>query len=138
MQSAQQKRRVSPAARRYLWRFLPSMAAYAVVLFASLWLYQHVRLQGPLAYLVAISPAIPVLGAIWAIGMFMSEEEDEFQRKMMIESYLWATGATLAICTGVGFLQTWKLAPDIPLWAVFPLLALCLFPAQAWVRWKYR
>ena len=39
---------------------------------------------------------------------------------------------------GVGFLQTWKLAPDIPLWAVFPLLALCLFPAQAWVRWKYR
>jgi hypothetical protein len=130
--------RVSTAARKYLMRFLPSMALYGVALVAAIWLYQHHKPTGVLAYLVALAPALPIMGAIWAVGRFFIEEDDEFQRKIMIESYLWATGATLAICTVVGFLQAFDLVPAIQLWTVFPLMAVCLVPAQGWVRWKYR
>jgi hypothetical protein len=43
------------------------------------------------------------------------------------------------VCTVFGFLQSFDLAPQsVPLWAVFPLLAICLIPAQGWVKWKYR
>jgi hypothetical protein len=130
--------RTSPAARRYLMRFLPAMALYGLALFGAIWLYQHHKPTGVLAYLVALAPALPIMGAIWAVGRFFIEEDDEFQRKIMIESYLWATGATLAICTVVGFLQAFDLVQPIQLWTVFPLLAVCLVPAQGWVRWKYR
>jgi uncharacterized membrane protein len=131
--------RRSAAARRYLWRFLPAMMAYAVALIGALWLFNTYHLSGPPAYIVALAPALPVLVAIWAIGRFMVEEDDEFQRKLMVESYMIATAATLGICTVVGFLQSFDLMTrDIPLWAVFPLLAACLIPAQGWVKWKYR
>jgi uncharacterized membrane protein len=131
--------RNSPAARRYVMRFVPAMMAYAVVLIGALWFFNTYQPVGWPAYAIALAPALPVLVAIWAIGRFMIEEDDEFQKKQMVESYLIATAATLGICTVVGFLQSFDLVTkDIPLWAVFPLLAVCLLPSQGWVKWKYR
>jgi uncharacterized membrane protein len=131
--------RSSPAARRYVLRFVPAMMGYAIALIGALWLFNTYHLLGWPADVVAVAPALPVLVAIWAIGRFMVEEDDEFQRKLMVESYMIATAATLGICTVVGFLQSFDLMTrDIPLWAVFPLLAACLIPAQGWVKWKYR
>src|ERR1700750_502282 len=43
--------RVSAAQRRYLMRFLPSMALYGVALFAAIWLYQHHKPTDVAAYL---------------------------------------------------------------------------------------
>jgi hypothetical protein len=137
-QQARSGARRSPASLRYLRRFLSAMMAYAVILITALWLKENMAPTGLLAYALAVSPALPLLVAIWAIGRYMVEEDDEFQRKVMVESYLLASGATLAICTVVGFLQTFELIPAIPLWTVFPLMAACLGPAQGWLRWKYR
>jgi hypothetical protein len=84
-------------------------------------------------------PAGPSKTAVIAsIGFYLVEEDDEFQRTIMVQSYLLATGATLALCTVAGFLQSFKLAPPIELWVVFPLLAVCLPPAQYLVGRRYR
>ena len=123
--------RMSPAARRYLWRFLPAMAVYsAAVLGVSAWLGGSAPPRGLLLYAAAVAPAVPLLAAIWAIGRFLVELEDEYQRALLIEAVLWATGLTLAITTVWGFLQVYADAPAPPLFFVFILFCAALGVAQ--------
>jgi hypothetical protein len=124
--------------RRYMRRFLPAMGAYAAVLFASMRLYKTYDLAPPLLWLVAVAPALPLIGAIAAIGLYLKEEDDEFQRTLAINAHVLATGLMLAIMTVWGFLEQFHLVAHLPAWTAFPLLALCLVPSQAIVHWRYR
>jgi hypothetical protein len=124
--------------RRYLWRFLPAMGLYVIVLFVSLRLYRAYDLAEPLLWLVAVAPALPLIAAIAAIGLYLKEEDDEFQRALAVASYVVATGLMLATATVWGFLEQFGLAPHVPSWSAFPLLALCLVPSQIIVYWRYR
>ena len=124
--------------RRYLWRFMPAMGLYVIVLFVSLRLYRNYDLAEPLIWLVAVAPALPLIAAIGAIGLYLKEEDDEFQRALAVGSYVLATGLMLAAATIWGFLEQFGLAPHVPSWAAFPLLALCLVPSQIIVYWRYR
>lgn len=124
--------------RRYLWRFMPAMGLYVIVLFVSLRLYRAYDLAEPLLWLVAVAPALPLIAAIGAIGLYLKEEDDEFQRALAVASYVLATGLMLAIATVWGFLEQFGLAPHVPAWAAFPLLALCLVPSQIIIYGKYR
>src|SRR5690242_5881284 len=60
-QQARSGVRRSAAGARYLVRFLSAMTAYAVILITALWLHEHMAPSGPLAYVLAISPALPLL-----------------------------------------------------------------------------
>lgn len=124
--------------KRYMRRFLPAMAVYVVVLFASMRLYRHYDLATPLLWLIAVAPALPLIAAITAIGLYLKEEDDEFQRTLAISAHVLATGLMLAIMTVWGFLEQFHLVGHIPAWSAFPLLALCLVPSQAIVHWRYR
>ena len=44
--------------RRYLWRFMPAMGLYVIVLFVSLRLYRNYDLAEPLIWLVAVAPGL--------------------------------------------------------------------------------
>ena len=127
-----------PPIRRYMRRFLPAMGVYAVVLFASMRLYRNYELATPLLWLIAIAPALPLIAAITAIGLYLKEEDDEFQRTLAINAHVLATGLMLAIMTVWGFLEQFQLVGHIPAWSAFPILALCLIPSQAIVHWRYR
>jgi hypothetical protein len=124
--------------RRYMMRFLPPMLAYTVILIPAITYFQDAKPTGVIAWAVAIAPAIPLLFAIRAIMLYYKEEDDEFVKAMAVQSHLLATGFTMAICTAYGFLDMFGLVPHAALWEVFPLWALCLFPAQAITQRKFR
>ena len=37
-------------------------------------------------------PAIPIIGIIAVVGLYLAEEKDEFQRNLLIQSMLWGLG----------------------------------------------
>jgi hypothetical protein len=127
-----------PPIRRYMTRFMPAMLVYVVVLMPAMQFYQDSKPEGLLAWATAVAPAIPLLFAIRAIMLYYQEEDDEFRRAMAVQSHILATGLTLAVCTVYGFLDLFGLVPHVEAWAVVPLWALCLVPAQIVAGWKFR
>jgi len=119
-----------PAMRRYLWRFLPAMLGYVVLLLTASTIWKTYEPSGLLAWIIALSPAAPVLLGVRAIGLLIREETDEVQVARLSYAYRWATMATLSVCTVWGFLEMFGLTPQVELWAVFPIWALALGPGQ--------
>lgn len=99
----------SPAARRYTYRLAVLMIFYLATLFAAVWLFKHNRPTGLVAYLVALAPALPVIGVFWAVMRFIVEEKDEFIRMLMVRQCLVATGFCLTVVTIWEFLQNFDL-----------------------------
>jgi hypothetical protein len=124
--------------RRYMMRFLPAMLVYTVLLTPAITFFQQAEPTGVLAWAVAIAPAIPLMFAIRAIMLYYKEEDDEFARAFATQSHLLATGLMMSIATAYGFLDLFELVPHVQTWAVFPLWALCLWPAQLIVGRRYR
>ena len=126
------------AARRYHRRFFFAMTAYVLALMTSVSLYAEARPAPWLVWLLALAPALPIIAVIVVMGLYLREETDELERAIMSESGLWATGGLLAIATTWGFLEQFKLVPHVETWAAFPIWALCLGAANAFVRRRYQ
>ncbi len=73
-----------------------------------------------------------------AMGLYLREETDEFQRAMQIESSLWATGIVMVICAIWGFLEMFHLAPHVEAWVVVPVWSMALGFANIFTRRRYR
>jgi hypothetical protein len=99
------------ASRRYNNRLLPTMLVYLAFTFITKWAFQHHPPSGLLAYLLAILPAIPLVGSIAIVGLYIAEESDEFERSILIRSMLWGFGVALAIGSVWGTLETFANAP---------------------------
>ncbi len=130
--------KLSAAGRRYQRRFFIAMAVYVFALMTSMSLYVLAHPAPWLAWLLALAPALPIIAVIVVMGLYLREETDEFERAIMSESGLWATGGLLAIATTWGFLEQFKLVPHVETWAAFPVWAVCLGAANVFVRRRYR
>jgi hypothetical protein len=128
----------TPAVARRDRRTMISATVYAVLLLAVIFLRVVHPLQGVLAYALAVLPALPVLGMAWAIGLYLREETDEFERAVCVENALWATGATLSLATIWGFAEMLADAPHVPGWLWFPVWALSTSIADIFTRRRYR
>ena len=62
------KSKMSPAVRRYMKRFIPTMLLYVVVLMASILAIKRLHPEGPLLWALAVAPAVPILAVIWVMG----------------------------------------------------------------------
>jgi hypothetical protein len=62
-----------------------------------------------LKYVVAILPAMPIIGLFLAMGRYLVEEQDEYVRMLMVRQTLWASGFALSAATVWGFLQNFDL-----------------------------
>lgn len=131
-------RSASPATRRYLARFIPLMIAYVVVIMSVSFAFNHLQLTGPLAWALATAPALPILGVIAVMGLYLREEADEFQRAVLIESMLWGIGLTLAGSSVWGLLELYVDAPRVPVFWAFPVFCGAMGLAQPFVRRRYR
>ena len=129
---------VTPAAQRYRRRMLVSASVYAATLLLAVVLNGRHLVQGPLAYAVALLPSVGIVGMFVAMGLYLREETDEFQRAMQIESSLWATGGTMTICAVWGFMEMFHLVPHVESWAAVPVWALVLGVANVFTRRRYR
>ena len=132
------KQKLSPAMSRYLARFMPTMALYIVVLLTCVFAIDAWKPAGPLLWLLAVAPALPMIGIIVVMGLYLVEETDEFQRSMLVQSLLWGIGITLAIASIWGFLENTNLVPHLPSFLWFPVFCGAFGLAQPFIRWRYR
>ena len=108
-----------PASKRYMLRMAVIMGFYVVAIFGAVWMFTHSPPQGALRYLVAAAPSLPILGVIWAVGMYFKEEDDEYLRLRLATTSLWATGITLAAASVWGFLENFDTVQHLPLYFAF-------------------
>ena len=110
--------KMSPAVRRYTRTMLLLSLAYVAALIIANRLFTYGGLVGWPLWLVAILPALPVIGMFVSIGRLLSSLEDEYVRMLMVRQALVATGFSLAVCTALGFLGDFGLIEHISLyWA---------------------
>lgn len=128
----------SPAAKRYLRRFIPTMLVYVAVIFGVSWAFNHLEPTGPLAWILAVLPALPILAVIAFMGLYIKSETDEFIRAMLVESMLWGVGVTMAVMTVWGFLDMYLDAPRLSSFWAFPIFCMAMGVAQQFVRRRYR
>ena len=101
----------SPATRRYLIRLAVLMSIYLITLFVTVYAFRHQLVSGPLAYPLAILPAVPIIGVFWAVMRLLVEEPDEYLRMLFVRQALIATGFCLTVMTIWEFLQNFDLVP---------------------------
>ena len=106
--------------RRYAIRLAILMAVYLIVLFAAVTTFRSHSVSGPAAFVLALAPALPVIGVFWAVMRLMVELDDEYLRMLMVRQTLFATGLTLGCATAWGFLEQFELVMHIEAfyWAV--------------------
>ena len=122
--------RMNPAQRRYTWRFLSAMTVYVFALLFTNLALAHWHPAGVTLVAVSVLPALPLLAAITALGLYIVEEADEYLRQRNMTAMLGATGFLLAIATIWGFMEQGGVVQHVPAWAAFPLWAIGLGLSQ--------
>jgi hypothetical protein len=130
--------RIGPVMKRYRRRLAVAMVTYSLILIGSLSLLRAAKLAGPLLWIVAAAPAFPILGVLVAMGLYLKEEPDEFERAVHVEAMLWGLGAVLGVSTVWGFLSNAGVVPAPPLFLVFPLFCLAWGFSQPFIRRRYQ
>ena len=95
--------------KRYNWRVIWLSLAYALFLIGAVYGFKHELIPGAIKYLVAVLPALPIVGIFAAMGRYLVEEQDEYVRMLMVRQSLWASGFALSAATIWGFLQNFDL-----------------------------
>lgn len=116
----------SPANRAFLRRFFPIMGLYIVFLFAAVWLHGRIAPKGPLAVVLAILPALPLIGVVWAFGRLLIEETDEYLRSLHVRQIMVATGFMLCVTSVWGFLDSFGQVPHVPMFWAFVIWCMGL------------
>lgn len=129
-----------PAARRYQRATWPIMIAYALVLFASIWLIRRGIEPVWLRAIVAVVPVVPLALFLRAALRYL-RETDELQRRIETESIGVASLLVSLLYFGAGLLQKAGVialdAGAAMLW-VFPVLMLCYGLAKFLAARRYR
>ena len=97
------------------------MLLYVALLVPTVIAFVRYRPAGPLAYGLAALPALPILGMLLVIGLYLAEEKDEFIRNMQIQSLLGGMAGTLALVSVWGFLENFAQVPRLQLILVYPI-----------------
>lgn len=127
-------RKLNPAEKRYLTRFFPAMIAYVAVMAFEKILFRDAAPSTAAAWALATAPAVPILGLIAAMGLYLAEETDEYLRLQHAKATLIATGLTLSVATVWGFLEDFKLVPHAPAYWAFVVFCAGLGLARGLIK----
>lgn len=122
------------AGMAYNRRMLPLAAGYVVVLLGAILLHERLHVSGPALYVIAVLPALPLVGIVWALGRFLIEETDEYQRALAVRKMLVATGFLLVVATIWGFLEEFGLVAHLPAYWCFIVWCLGLGVGAGWIK----
>ncbi len=106
----------SPALRTYNRRALVWAFAYMGALAIALTARNTWHPAGPVLWLLAVLPSLPIFYFVWSLGRYLAEEQDEYLRMRQIQSGLFATGLLLVVATFWGFLETFGIVPHAEGW----------------------
>ena len=109
----------STAQKRYQRASLQFMAAYLVVLLCSVWFVKHDGQERFYLYFWSVIPALPVLGIVYRMSVYLREETDEYLRWVTIQGLLLGTAAMLAVLVVSDFLRSFAGMPDLPPFVLF-------------------
>jgi hypothetical protein len=104
---------LTPAMKRYNLRIIWLSLLYGAFLIPAVYGFKHHLIPHSLAYLVAILPALPIIGIFAAMGRYIFEERDEYVRMLLVRQSLWASGFTLSLATIWGFLENFELVGHV-------------------------
>ncbi len=107
--------------RAYARRIVVLALSYVALLLLAIWLNKSYALSGPVAVVVALLPALPLVGMIVAMARLIIDTQDEYQRMLHVRQMLVATGFTLAVCSVWGFLEEFGLVMHLPAYWTFVL-----------------
>lgn len=128
----------NPAQKRYRARFGAAIAAYVVVIIGVSLAFRYLHPTGALGYALAILPSLPIIAVIAVIGLYITEEKDEFVRNTLVESMLWGIGVTCAVTSVWGLLETYMKVPHLWVFLVGPLFCFTYGIANMLIRLRYR
>jgi drug/metabolite transporter (DMT)-like permease len=103
----------NPAQRRYHRRVIGLSLAYAGALIGVSFVFRDAPPTGPIAWALALLPALPLVGIFIAMGRYLVEEGDEYLRAVVVRQSLVATGFMLIVTTCWGFLQSFDQVPRV-------------------------
>ncbi len=111
---------------RYMKRMFLCMAFYGAALILAVTMFNIDAVSGPLAYILGLLPALPIIGIFWTIGKLISETKDEYRKILFTRQILVATAFTLSLATIWGFLEQFELVFHIPAyyWSITWFLGL--------------
>ncbi len=101
------------ANRKYVLEIVISMLVYMAVLIPAIWLLNR-GLEGPLKFVVAIAPAVPVFFVFVAVLKYFGRT-DEFERRVLLESLGIAGVITALLAVTYAFLENAGL-PHLSAW----------------------
>ena len=99
--------------RRYVFRVAGLMGCYLGAMVGVSLAFRNDLVSGPLAYALAVLPALPIIGVFAAMGRYLVDEQDEYLRMLTVRQTLWATGFALSVATIWGFLESFELVDHI-------------------------
>ena len=92
------------AQRRYVWRVGIAMTAFLATLFLADYWVDDRGLTGAPAAVLALLPGICAASVFWAIGRFFLDQDDEYQRMLLVRQLLIASGIAMSALTTWGYL----------------------------------
>ena len=126
------------ALRRYYRRFAVTMSLYALFIVLSVVAFTRFHVAGPVAYVLAVLPALACVGMMAAYGFYLKEEKDELPRAMGVEALIWSTGATLSLTTVWGFLENFLKVPHLNLLFIYPIFWVFFAIAMPLIYARYK
>ncbi|AMO72495.1 hypothetical protein [Sphingorhabdus sp. M41] len=122
--------------KRYSIRLAIFMSLYIAILVGGLsWMNSANPPGEPVAAVLAILTALPILGIFWTIFRLLVEMDDEYQRLLMTKQIIIGTAMTLGIATVWQFLNVYGVLFHGPQW--IGVIWLAMFGiAGGLVRWK--
>ena len=126
----------TPAGQHYQQRLRIWGPGYIFAIFGAIWLFRYVKITGPVLWIVAFLPSLPILGIIWSMGRYLIDENDEYQRAKFVFSSMVATGGLLTISTVWGFFENFGLVKHLEAYVAFPVWALGLSIGRLIHRWR--
>lgn len=124
--------------RRYQWTVAVVMAFY--VMFVSA-VTHYVRAHAPsgwVLYLLAALPSLPIVGVVVAVGIYLRDEKDEYQRDLMVRCLLWATAVVMAVTAFFGLLRSFGWGGTVPPFTEWVLFCMVMAAAKLWYRIRDR
>jgi hypothetical protein len=114
------------------------MLLYMLLLVPAVWVFVRFRPTGVLAYALAVLPALAIIGMLVVIGLYLSEEKDEFIRNMQIQSLLGGMGGTLSLVSVWGLLENFTHVRRLDLFLVYPIFwgFVGISTVIVWLRYK--
>lgn len=126
----------SPALKRYNRRGLIWAFTYVAALFFAVSVNDWLKPEGPLLWLIAVLPALPIIYFVWSLYRYLIEETDEYLKMRYVGGALFGLGFLLIVATVWGFLESFEVVPHVESWMVVPAWAIGLGLAQIWQRMR--